>query len=264
MDDERVASGLRRLRVRARLRQADAARLAGIPRQDAVAIEAGRLDGIAFGRIRRYARVVGARFDGELRWRGSDLERLLNRGHAAMHEATVRWLTAIGGWLIVPEVSFAYDRDRGVIDLIAWHAASRALLIIELKTRLVDLNALMGSMDIRQRVARRIARERGWTPASISMWVLVADVRTNHRILADHSTVLRLKFPMDGRAIRRWLARPEGSIAALSFLPHDRVTDLGLDIVAPRRVRRPAGDPGAHGSGRERRPMPRIGVTFGE
>ena len=225
-------------------------------------IEAGRLDRVRFGDIRRYAAALGARFDGTVLWQGADLDRMLNRGHARMHEAMATWLAAVSGWLALPEISFAYDRDRGVIDVVAWHAETRSLLLVELKTRLVDINNLMATMDIRRRVAPLIARDRGWNPVSIGLWVVVAPGRTNGRALAEHANVLRSKFPADGRAIRRWLARPSGDIAALSFMPQVRLGDLGRDATTPRRVRRSLASV-PDGSDRPVwRRTPRIGVAF--
>lgn len=262
MDDQRIGSAVRRLRIGQRLRQSDLSALAGVPRKVVLAVEAGRLENVPFGQIRSIARALGGRFDGQLLWRGDELERLLNRGHARMHEAVIRWLAELGGWIALPEVSFAFDGDRGIIDVVAWHAASRSLLVIELKTRIVDVSALMATMDIRRRVAWRIAREQGWDPATVSIWVAVAPSRTNARILAEHQAVLRAKFPCDGRSMRRWLARPDGAIAGLSFVPQVRVGNLRRELATPRRVRGlTAGSPerGRSASGRRE---PRIGVTF--
>jgi hypothetical protein len=86
-----------------------------------VAIEAGRLDRVPFGQIRLLASALGGRFEGRLLWRGPELDRLLDRGHARMHEAVARWLGDVGGWLVLPEVSFSRYGERGVIDIVAWH-----------------------------------------------------------------------------------------------------------------------------------------------
>jgi transcriptional regulator with XRE-family HTH domain len=262
MDDQRVGASLRALRLRRRLRQEDVSTAAKIPRGVAILIEGGRLDGVRFGDIRRYAKALGARFDGSVLWQGADLDRMLNRGHARLHEAMATWLSAINGWLVAPEVSFAYDGDRGVIDIVGWHAVSRSLLVIELKTRIVDINDLMATMDIRGRVARRIAGERGWDPVAIGMWVAVAPARTNARVLSDHATVLRAKFPGDGRTIRRWLANPSGDVAALSFMPHVRLGNLGPDVTTPRRIRRAKLGVERGSTPSTQRRAPRIGVTF--
>ncbi len=227
-------------------------------------IEAGRLDRVRFGDIRRYAASLGARFDGSVLWQGADLDRMLNRGHARLHEAMSRWLTDVGGWVAVPEVSFTAGRDRGVIDVIGWHAATRTLLEIELKTRLADVNDLMATMDVRRRVAGRIGRERGWDPIAIGIWVVVAPARTNARVLAEHATVLRAKFPDDGRVMRRWLARPSANVAALSFMPRVHLGDLGRDATTPRRVREAASSVESGSTTAEPRRTPRIGVTFRE
>ena len=104
VDDQRVGASLRAIRTRRRLRQSDASAAAGIPRGVAIRIEAGRLDRVRFGDIRRYAASLGARFDGHVLWQ-ADLDRMLNRGHARMHEAMSHWLAAVGGWLAIPEVS---------------------------------------------------------------------------------------------------------------------------------------------------------------
>ena len=262
MDDQRIGAALRALRLRRRWRQSDASLAAGIPRRAVMQIEAGRLDGVRFGDIRRYAASIGARFDGSILWQGAGLDRMLNRGHARLHEAMVRWLTLVGGWLVVPEVSFSYSGERGVIDIVAWHAASRILLIIELKTRIVDISDLMATMDARGRMARRIARDHGWDPVAVGLWVVVAPGRTNGRALAEHATVLRAKFPQDGRVMRRWLSEPSGNVAALSFMPQVRLGDLGREATTPRRIRRTAASVKHRPHAAERHRAPRIGVTF--
>ena len=263
MDDQRIGSALRALRIRRRLRQVDVAAEAGIPRAVVMRIEAGRLDEVSFGQIRRLARVLDARLEGLIRWSGADLDRLVNRGHALMHEAMFRWLKEIGGWLALPEVSFARSGERGVIDIMAWHAASRTLLVIEIKTRIVDINDLMATMDVRRRVAWEVAREQGWDPMAVGLWVVVAPGRSNARTLADHATVLRAKFPADGRSMRRWLSNPSGDIAALSFVPEVRIADVGRDPTTPRRVRRSSPSTNRLQESPPGRREPRIGVTFG-
>jgi hypothetical protein len=178
---------------------------------------------------------MDARVDLVIRWQGGDLGRLINARHSAMHEVMARMFSALDGWWADPEVSFSIYGERGVIDVLAWHAATRTLLVIELKTELVDVNDLMGSCDRKRRLAVQIAQQRGWDPSSISTWVLLADSRTNRRALANHATVLRAKFPVDGRGVRRWLGHPTGTINALSFLPSVHVVALGRDLHPIRR-----------------------------
>jgi len=236
MDDQRVGSGLRAMRIRRRLRQRDLSVAARVPRGVVALIEHGRLDEVGFGQIRAVARALDARFEGLIRWQGGDLDRLTNRGHAQMHEAMARWFAELEGWQPSPEVSFNEFGERGVIDILAWHASTGTVLVIELKTAIVDINDLMSTMDKRRRLASKIARDLGWNAEVVATWVVVAPGRSNDRALAEHATVLRAKFPDDGRSMRRWLARPTGEIASLSFLPKARLSDLGRDGRTPRRV----------------------------
>jgi hypothetical protein len=167
-------------------------------------------------------REVGAELEIRLdlvpRWRGGDLDRLLNRAHSGLHESVARsFRDALPAWSLAPEVSFAFYGERGVVDIVGWHPGRRSLLVIELKTEIVDLNELLGTLDRKRRLAPRIAAERGWDPASTSTWLIILDTRTNRRRVAAHAAMLAGALPHDRRVVKRWLRDPVGSIAGLSF-----------------------------------------------
>lgn len=171
------------------------------------------------------------------RWRGGELTRMLNAGHAALHEAVARLMAALPGWAFAPEVSFAVYGERGVIDVLAYHGESRALLVIELKTELVDVQGLLGSVDRYRRLARGVARDRGWEAASVSVWVVLRDTDSNRRRVAAHATVLRAALPLDGWRMRRWLRAPNAAVAGLSFFSDARVRSISGVSAGVRRVR---------------------------
>ena len=123
------------------------------------------------------------------------------------------------GWEVKPEVSFSHFGERGVVDLVARHARSGALLLVELKTEIVDVNDLLATMNRRHRLAGVIAESCAWDLGSVSQWIVVLQSRTNQRRLADHKTAIRAAFPVDGRAVRGWIERPREPIAAFWFLP---------------------------------------------
>jgi transcriptional regulator with XRE-family HTH domain len=225
--------------MRKRWRQKDLAAKANVSPTMIVRIEHGRLAGVPLGTLRSVTQALDARVDTIVRWQGGDLGRLINARHAAMHEAMARMFATLEGWQAVPEVSFSIYGERGVIDILAWHPASRTLLVIELKTELVDINDLMGGLDRKQRLAAEIADKRGWHASSVSTWVVLANGRTNRRELASHEKVLRTKFPDDGRMVRGWLRRPSGVMHALGFLPSIHDVKLGRDLRPVRRVTRP-------------------------
>lgn len=238
MDDHRIGAALRAIRIRKRWRQVDVAERAGVSRWAIIGIERGRLAGLPLGTVRAVAAALDARLDTVLRWQGGDLPRLLSARHAAMHEVMARFFGDLPDWTAEPEVSFSIYGERGIIDVLAWHPGRRILLVIELKTEVVDVNEMLGSLDRKRRLARVIARDRGWDPLEVGVWLVIADGRTNRRHVASHMAVLRAKLPTDGRSIRAWLRNPAGAVAALSFLPTVGGTHVAAAPTAVRRVSR--------------------------
>jgi hypothetical protein len=202
-------------------------------------IEQGRLASVPLGKLRAVAAALDARVDAIVRWQGGDLSRLVSARHARMHELIARYFRDLPNWIVEPEVSFSIYGERGIIDVLAWHPISRILLVIELKTEVVDLNEMLGTLDRKRRLAATIAEERKWDAVAVCTWVVVADSRSNRRTIAEHATVLRAKLPTDGRGVARWLRRPAGRMNALSFLPHVQGLHLGVDPAPIRRVVKP-------------------------
>jgi transcriptional regulator with XRE-family HTH domain len=235
--DPTIGHVVRTLRTRQRWRQEDLARRSRVSTATVARIERGQLSGISLARLRRVLEALNIRLDLIVRWQAGDLDRLLSARHSAMHEAVAGVFHQLLDWEIAPEVSFSIFGERGVIDVLAWHPASRTLLVVELKTEIVDVNELMGKADQRRRLAARIAADRGWRAATIALWVVVADSRTNRRRLAAHRTVLRAAFPIDGRSVSSWLRTPSGPFAALSFLTNDHHMRARCSLAAPKRIR---------------------------
>jgi hypothetical protein len=172
--------------------------------------------------------------------------------HAAMHEAVAGLFAALEGWVIEPEVSFSIHGERGIIDILAWHPGRRMLLVVELKTEVVEVGMLLGKMDQRRRLAPSVARRFGWDPIGVSTWVIVAEGRTNRRAIAAHRAVIRRKFPVDGRVMRRWLRDPREGIDSLGFLPKRHLVTLRRDVAPIKRVRAPSARTGAAAQGLRR------------
>jgi transcriptional regulator with XRE-family HTH domain len=217
MDCRRTARTIRAVRIRRQLTQEDVARRARVHRSTISRFERGFCGTLTIDVIDRVCAALEIRLDLVPRWRGGDLDRLLNAGHAALHEVVATYLATLPGWEVVPEVTFAINGERGAIDLLCWHAETGSLLVIELKTELVDMNDLLGSMDRRLRLAWRIARDRGWNVRTVSGWIIVTEGTTNRRRLTAHKQMLRNAFPMDGLAMRTWMSHPSGTARAISL-----------------------------------------------
>ncbi|MEA2622174.1 MAG: Helix-turn-helix domain [Chloroflexota bacterium] len=241
MNDLRVSAAIRAVRIRRGLRQADVATSAECSRALVSLIERGHVDGVPVSTLRRVARVLEIQLDLTARWRGGDLDRLLNAGHAAFHESVARFFADRAAWTTAPEVTFSIYGERGVIDVVAWHAATRTILIIELKTVLVDVHDLIATADRRKRLGRQIAAERGWDAATVAYWVILANTRTNQRRIKAHETVLRRAFPAGGREIRQWLGAPVGAISALSLWTNANGSSASVSVTGRQRVRKRKG-----------------------
>jgi transcriptional regulator with XRE-family HTH domain len=225
------------------MRQQDVAARAGVHRATISLIERGHSETLSFRVVARVAAVLEMRLDVVARWRGGELDRLVNAGHSRMHEFVAEMFDGLPDWITQPEVSFAIFRERGIIDILAFHAPSGSLLVIELKTEIVDVQALVGGVDVKARLAIRIARERGWAARSVSVWVAIADSRTNRRRLAAHRSMLRAAFPDDGRQMRSWLRKPIGVLRVLSFVTPANGSSASQKWAPVKRVRRAAGRP---------------------
>lgn len=224
MDDLRFGATLRKLRRRRGWRQEDLARKAKVSPSTISRVERGHIGSLSFDTIRAVAAALDMRVDLNAWWRAGDLDRLLNARHSQLHESVARTFGEnFPEWLLAPETSFSIYGERGVIDILAFNPKRRALLVIELKTDIADVNELLGGVDRKRRLAARIARGRGWDAVTVSVWVIVDSGRTNRRRLDAHRTMLRSALPIDGRGIRRWLREPVSSIAALSMWSGDPV-----------------------------------------
>ena len=241
MDPVRLGAICRALRIKKRWRQVDLAAKAGVSEASVSRLERGRSGEIHVADLVRMVEALGGQLDLVVRWRGGELDRLLNARHSPLHEEVARSFARYEGWVLAPEVSFAIRGERGVIDILAWHAASRTLLVIELKTEIVDINELMGTVDRKRRLAAVIARDRGWIAARVAVWIIVGDSKTNRRRVQRHAATLRAAFPSDGRGIRSWLRSPNVPTACPSFWTNPLSTKAKSDLATVKRVRRPRG-----------------------
>ena len=131
-------------------------------------------------------------------------------------------------WDARVEVTYDVRRVSGSIDIVAWHAATRTLLVIEIKTEVTSAEATLRKLDEKARLGAAATRERfGWTAASVAKLLVIEETSTNRRRVAGAAALFDAALPVEGRAVRRWLARPTGTLSGRLFLS---VTNRGSGI----------------------------------
>ena len=240
MNDLRLGLALRAARLKRRLRQCDLAEQAGVSASVVSHLEHGDFDGMSLRVLRAVAARLGVSLEMVPRSSGGDFDRVLNARHAALGELVAAWIARTPGWIVAAEVSFAIYGERGVIDLLAWHESSGLVLVIELKTAIVDVDDLIGTLDRKRRLAARIAAGRGWKARSVCAWLIVGDSRTNRRRVAEHRTLLTSTLPRDGRSLRPLLRHPErGAVSGIAFWTYLPGAKVSYPVAALQRVRKP-------------------------
>jgi transcriptional regulator with XRE-family HTH domain len=217
MNDLVIGRALRALRHRLRMRQLDVARLADVSQQLISRIERGHLESVSHATLRLIFAVVEADVVTIVRWRGGDLDRLLDEGHAGIVSRLCDELRA-HGWEVFPEVSFSIYGERGSIDILAWHPATRTLLVIEVKTEILSAEETLRRHDAKVRLAPQIAAERlGLQATSVSRLLVLPSGSTNRRRVARLSPMLDAVYPARTERVRAWLATPNGRLDGLLF-----------------------------------------------
>ncbi len=238
MQDVWIGARFRALRQRLAWRQQDLAARAGVSQHVVSLIERGRLEEVSLAKIRRVARALDADFSSQLRWRGGDLDRLADEGHAAIVDRAVA-LLGQGGWELRVEVSYSVYGERGSIDVLAWNAGERVLLVVEVKTELVAIEETLRKHDEKARLAARIAAEQfGWNARLVARLLVLPSLPTPRRRVARHAGVMLAAYPDRGTELRRWLVAPtRRAVAGLLFLEGVRSSALGRKRIRRSRPR---------------------------
>lgn len=187
--------------------------------------------------IRAIFAALEARVQLAPRWKGAELERLLDEDHAAVVAAVARRLEAIG-WTVELEVTYSEFGERGSIDVLGIRPAERAIVVVEVKTDVASTEAVGRKVDEKARLAHGIVAARlGWRPVSVGRLLVMPDRMRLRRLVERHEVIARM-FPVGAVAIRRWLRMPVGAMAGLWFLS-DIARETGRDQRAPiaRRIK---------------------------
>jgi hypothetical protein len=169
--------------------------------------------------LRRVMAAFGASVEVAVRGLGADTDRLLDEGHAVLVGSASAWLVG-SGWDARAEVTYSEYGERGAMDLLAWHAPSRTLLVVEVKTELASMEAMLRRHDEKARLAATVATRRfGWRARVVARLLVLPEQRSVRRQVENHSQILERAYPARNVAVRRWCRAPDGPLMGLIFLP---------------------------------------------
>jgi transcriptional regulator with XRE-family HTH domain len=238
MDDLKVGTVVRTVRRRRGLRQRDVAGLAGVSQWAVSIVERGQLDRLPVRTIRKIASALEIRMPFEPRWRGGELPRLVNACHAALVEAVVARFAA-SGWEVAVEYSFSHFGERGSVDVVGWRAKERALLLIEVKSELDNLQDMLSVLDRKTRlVPALLAAERNWRASAVGVILAMPDRSTFRDGIARFPAIFTAAFPSRNVEIRHWLDTPgPNPLRGVWFLQPSGSSTLMESRGGPRRIR---------------------------
>lgn len=180
-------------------------------------IETGHAGEVDLDQLIRVVTALGAFLSVRIVYHGEGLDRLRDRRHAALVDALVARLRATG-WDVATEVSFNHFGERGSIDILAYHAATRTLLVVEVKSVVPDVGGMLATLDRKVRLAPEIAHERGWPVDRVARILVLPETSTARRRIDDHEATFQNGFPARNVEVNRWLQSPDGALSGLLFL----------------------------------------------
>lgn len=259
MDDVRVGSVIRAVRIRRRMTQAQVAAAAGVSRSVVSSIERGALDGTSVRSLRGVAGALGISLSLEPRWRGAELARLLDERHAIMVRSVLARLASTE-WQALPEHTFNVWGENGSVDVLAWLPRRRALLVVEVKTKLADLQDLLSKMDRKRRLAPSLVRDLGWKPLVVASVLVLPDETWARSTVNRFEPVFAAALPSRTADVRRWLKQPDRDLRGIWFLLNDAPGSIRRRPAGSMRVKPPRQAQNTPGSRSTRGQMP--GQTY--
>jgi transcriptional regulator with XRE-family HTH domain len=223
MDPVRFGRGIRTLRHRRGWTQAELARRARSSQSAVSRTEHGGAHRLTVQTLDRIAVALDARVSVRLLWQGEALDRLLDAAHARLVDQMLAGLDAYG-WEVVPEATFNHFGERGSIDVLGWHPRTGSLLVVEVKSVVPDIQAMLSGVDRKARVAPLVAADLGWRARTVSRVIVLPDQRTSRRRITTHSATFDIACPSRTRDVRRWLRNPGDELAGIMFLPSTQRT----------------------------------------
>jgi len=212
---------IRELRHAVGWSQRELADRAGVSQSLVSAIETGRVSNVTVETLARLLEAMGARLviDAIPPFLG-DRERQRDPVHIQCTNHVVRRLER-SGWMTATEVEIGGDRSRGWIDVLAYHPVTHVLLVIEIKTEILDLGAIERALGWYEREAWTAARRFGWRPSMVVGSLILLATEANESRLRDNREWFARDFSIRAKTLLAIVAasdRPAARSRAMAMI----------------------------------------------
>jgi transcriptional regulator with XRE-family HTH domain len=239
VDDLQVGALARAVRHRHGWTQEQLGERAHVSQQLVSLFERGHLDRMVVASVRRICAALEIQLPFAPRWRGGDGARLLDSDHAVLVNFVAGELRS-AGWGVLAEYTFNVYGERGSVDVIGWHAATHCLLLVEVKSRMVDTQDTLATLDRKSRLLPRLlVGDRGWHAMAVGVVLVMPGSTANRSAVDRHGSTFTAALPTRAPEIRRWIRRPEGPLRGIWFVSPTTLGSGTAATLSRRRVRRP-------------------------
>jgi len=195
----RLGASVAAIRTNLRWPQRELSRRSGIPQSTISKLERSRLADPPLATLALLIEVMGGRFriDLDAPILG-DRRGQVDPAHVRMSGYVCRRLEA-KGWSVATEVEVGDGRSRGWIDLLAFRATTRHVLVIEIKTEIHDLGTIDRKLAWYERESWAAARRLGWRPTAVTGCLMLLMTQANDAAIRFNrdslDSLFRLRSP---------------------------------------------------------------------
>ena len=192
------------VRAALRMTQDELSRLSGVSQSQISRIERGRVSDLRIDVLDRLLTALGIRYWLERSRPASRARRRTSSTRAAPPtpvDGSGRRSGSSSGRSRLGATAHAVGSICSRITL-----TRKALLVVEIKTEIVDIGAIERTLNWYRREAFRVARRFGWQPRQVNAALLLLDSRSNDDRVTSNQTVFRQAFPARAPQLREVIA----------------------------------------------------------
>jgi len=200
-----VGQTVRDVRLAVGWSQRGLARRSGVSQSVISRLETHRTRDVRMSVVDRLLVALGVRY-----WLGTEPPNIARRPTDLVHgrcSAHVARRLIAAGWQVEREVEVIGSGSHGWIDVLAFEPNARIMLVIEVKTELLDVGAIERSLNWYVRESRSASRRLGWRPDAVASALLVLESAMNDERLSASADVFRIAFPGRATGLRAVIAR---------------------------------------------------------